>query len=66
MAYEEEMKKLKMSKEKEIAKIQANQKATQDFQAAKDELNALRTQDKVISLINYKKRGAFITSKVDT
>ncbi|XP_003243991.1 cilia- and flagella-associated protein 45-like [Acyrthosiphon pisum] len=47
MAYEEEMKKLKMSKEKEIAKIQANQKATQDFQAAKDELNALRTQDKV-------------------
>ncbi|KAE9525211.1 hypothetical protein AGLY_014396 [Aphis glycines] len=47
MAYEEEVKKLKMSKEKEIAKIQANQKASQDFQAAKDELNALRTQDKV-------------------
>ncbi|KAL5237785.1 hypothetical protein ACI65C_005195 [Semiaphis heraclei] len=47
MAYEEEMKKLKMSKEKQIAKIQASQKASQDFQAAKDELNALRTQDKV-------------------
>lgn len=51
MAYEEEMKKLKMSKEKQIAKIQASQKASQDFQAAKDELNALRTQDKVIIII---------------
>lgn len=51
MAYEEEMKKLKISKEKEIAKIQASQKATQDFQAAKDELNALRIQDRVISQI---------------
>lgn len=64
MAYEEEMKKLKMSKEKEIAKIQASQKATQDFQAAKDELNALRTQDKVILLITYKKHVTFITCQV--
>lgn len=48
MAFEEELKKQKILKEKEIAKIQASQKASQDLQAAKDELNALRTQDKVI------------------
>jgi len=48
MAFEEEVKKQKTLKEKEIAKIQASQKASQDLQAAKDELNALRTQDKVI------------------
>lgn len=48
MAFEEEVKKQKLLKEKEIAKIQASQKASQDLQAAKDELNALRVQDKVI------------------
>lgn len=48
MAYEEELKKQANLKEKEIAKIQASQKALQDMQAAKDELNALRTQDKVL------------------
>lgn len=48
MAFEEETRKQKLMKEKEIAKIQASQKASQDLQAAKDELSALRTQDKVI------------------
>lgn len=65
MAFEEEVKKLKMSKEKEIAKIQANQKASQDLQAAKDELNALRTQDKVTFLITHKLDIEFVTCILD-
>lgn len=48
IAFEEEMKKKKLLKEKEIVKIQSQQKASQDLQAARDELNALRTQDKVM------------------
>lgn len=47
-AFEEETKKQKMLKEKEISKIQASQKLSQDIQAAKDEMNALRKQDQVI------------------
>lgn len=47
MAFEEELKKQKSAKDHEIAKIQASQKAWQDLQAEKDELNAIRTQDKV-------------------
>lgn len=57
MAFEEEMRKQKLMKEKEIAKMQANQKAFQDLQAAKDELSALRTQDKVILLSFYRLRA---------
>lgn len=48
MAFEAEVRKQKNLKEKEIAQIQANQKASQDLQAAKDELNAIRQMDKVI------------------
>lgn len=48
-AFEEETKKQKTLKDKEIAKIQANQKASYDLQAAKDELNEIRTINKVLS-----------------
>lgn len=40
----------KKTKELEIAKIQATQKASQDLQAIKDSLSALRTQDKVYKM----------------
>lgn len=40
----------KKAKELEIAKIQATQKASQDLQAIKDSLSALRTQDKVYNM----------------
>ncbi|VVC28806.1 Hypothetical protein CINCED_3A021977 [Cinara cedri] len=46
-AYEDLMLKQKREKEIEIAKIQASQLASQDLQAAKDELNMLRIQDQV-------------------
>lgn len=52
MAFEAETKKQKNLKEREIAKIQASQLASQDLQAAKDELNALRTMDKVMLQIS--------------
>uniref|UniRef100_A0A2S2RAJ9 Cilia- and flagella-associated protein 45 n=1 Tax=Sipha flava TaxID=143950 RepID=A0A2S2RAJ9_9HEMI len=47
IAFEQELRKQKLLKEKSIAKIQANQQATYDLQAAKDELNALRVRDQV-------------------
>lgn len=53
LKYEEEIKNQKKMKDKEIAKIQASQKASQDLQAAKDELNALRTQDKVLNILLF-------------
>lgn len=49
--YEEEMKAKRLLREKEISKVQAFQKSSQDTQALKDELMAIRTQDKVIILI---------------
>lgn len=45
------MLKQKRDKEIEIAKVRASQQASQDLQAAKDELNMLRVQDQVILLI---------------
>lgn len=48
MAFEEETKRQKSMKEHEVAKVQASHKAAIDLQAAKDELNALRTHDRVI------------------
>lgn len=51
MGFEEEMKKQKTSKDRELAKIQASHKAAIDIQAAKDELNALRTHDKVLLFV---------------
>lgn len=47
IAFERELQKQKLLKDKSIAKIQANQQATYDSQAAKDELNALRVRDQV-------------------
>ncbi|VVC24428.1 Hypothetical protein CINCED_3A005033 [Cinara cedri] len=47
IAFERELQKQKLLKEKSIAKIQANQLATYETQAAKDELNALRVRDQV-------------------
>lgn len=47
IAFERELQKQKLLKEKSIAKIQANQQASYDSQAAKDELNALRVRDQV-------------------
>lgn len=47
IAFEQELRKQKLLKEKSIAKIQASQQATYDLQAAKDELNALRVRDQV-------------------
>jgi hypothetical protein len=43
--------KKKNLREREINKVQANQKASQDTQALKDELMAIRIQDKVIIFI---------------
>jgi len=60
MAFEKELKEQKMMKDKEIAKIQANQKASQDLQAAKDELNAIRTQNKV-SVVGRKMCVEYVT-----
>lgn len=65
MAFEEEVKKQKALKDKEISKIQASQRATQDLQAAKDELNELRTHHEVILLINPSKSVEFLTCDSD-
>ncbi|XP_025421885.1 probable serine/threonine-protein kinase irlB [Sipha flava] len=45
--YKKELMKKKNLREREINKVQANQKASQDTQALKDELMAIRIQDKV-------------------
>jgi len=48
------LQKQKLLKEKLIAKVQANQQATYDLQATKDELNALRVRDQVCKdMSNY-------------
>ena len=47
IAFERELQKQKLLKEKSIAKIQASQQATYDLRATKDELNALRVRDQV-------------------
>lgn len=49
--YEKEMLEKKKLRERKINKVQSNQKASQDTQALKDELMAIRTQDKVIIFI---------------
>lgn len=57
-AYEDMVLKQKRDKEIEIGKVRASQQASQDLQAAKDELNMLRIQDQVILLIfSYKLLG---------
>lgn len=47
-ALEEQKQLAKIAKEKEIARLRAQQERHKDQQAARDEMNALRVQEEVI------------------
>ncbi|XP_050431106.1 cilia- and flagella-associated protein 45-like [Adelges cooleyi] len=64
-AFEEETRQQKLLKDKTLAKIQASHQASQDMQAAKDELNALRIRDAVEREWRHKERTAALKRAKD-